>query len=78
VGTASATFRPFWDAVGAVIPGSSRRVETRPKSEMGQPRHFDRRPTTSGLPLETDIVTTGLHVSKVRTAIISTSLRGRF
>ena len=28
------------------------------KSAMGQSRHFDRRPTTSGLPLETDIVRT--------------------
>ena len=45
---------------------------------QGHSRRFDRVQLTSGLPLETDIVTTGLHVSKVRTAIISTSLRGRF
>jgi hypothetical protein len=34
-------------------------------SELGQSRHFRRRPTTSGLPLETDIVRAGRHVSKV-------------
>ena len=32
---------------------------------LGQSRHFGRRPTTSGLPLETDIVRAGRHVSKV-------------
>jgi hypothetical protein len=32
---------------------------------MGQSRHFGRRPTTSGPPLETDIVRAGRHVSKV-------------
>jgi hypothetical protein len=31
----------------------------------GQSRHFSRRPITSGLPPETDIVRTGRHVSKV-------------
>jgi hypothetical protein len=31
----------------------------------GQSRHLGRRPTISGLPLETDIVTVGRHVSKV-------------
>ena len=36
-------------------------------SALGQSRHFGRRPTTSGLPLETDIVTAGRHVSKVPT-----------
>jgi hypothetical protein len=34
-------------------------------SEVGQSRHFGRRPTTSGLLLETDIVGAGRHVSKV-------------
>jgi hypothetical protein len=34
-------------------------------SEMGHLRHFGRRPTTSGLPLETDIVRVDRHVSKV-------------
>src|SRR5882724_6912376 len=34
-------------------------------SELGQSRHFRRRPTTSGLPPETDTVTAGRHVSKV-------------
>ena len=34
-------------------------------SAKGQSRHFGRRPTTSGLPLETDIVRAGRHVSKV-------------
>jgi hypothetical protein len=34
-------------------------------SAKGQSRHFGRRPTTSGLPLETDIVRTGRHVSYV-------------
>jgi hypothetical protein len=32
---------------------------------LGQSRHFGRRPTTSGPPLETDIVRAGRHVSKV-------------
>ena len=32
---------------------------------LGQSRHFGRRPTTSGLPLETDVVTNGRHVSRV-------------
>jgi hypothetical protein len=32
---------------------------------MGQSRHFGRRPTTSGPPLETDIVRADRHVSKV-------------
>jgi hypothetical protein len=36
-----------------------------PMSESGQSRHFGRRPTTSGLPLETYIVRAGHHVSKV-------------
>jgi len=31
---------------------------------LGQSRHFGRRPTASGLPLETDIVRAGRHVSK--------------
>ena len=34
-------------------------------SAKGQSCHFGRRPTTSGLPLETDIVRAGRHVSKV-------------
>jgi hypothetical protein len=34
-------------------------------SESGQSRHFGRRPTTSGLPLETDVVRASEHVSKV-------------
>jgi hypothetical protein len=34
-------------------------------SELGQSRHFARRPTTSGIALETDIVRAGHHVSKV-------------
>jgi hypothetical protein len=37
-------------------------------SALGPSRHFGRRPTTSGLPLETDIVRTGRHVSKVPTS----------
>ena len=32
---------------------------------QGQSRHFGRRPTTSGLPLVTDIVRVGRHVSNV-------------
>jgi hypothetical protein len=32
---------------------------------QGQSRHFGRRPTSSGLPLQTDIVRAGRHVSKV-------------
>jgi hypothetical protein len=35
-----------------------------PESVVGQSRHFGRRPTTSGPPLETDIVRAGRHVSK--------------
>jgi hypothetical protein len=34
-------------------------------SVVGQSRRFGRRPTTSGLPPETDIVRGGQHVSKV-------------
>jgi len=34
-------------------------------SQLGQSRHFGRRPTTSGLLLEADIVRAGRHVSKV-------------
>jgi len=33
-------------------------------SPLGQSRHFGRRPTTSGLLLETDVVRAGRHVSK--------------
>jgi hypothetical protein len=40
-------------------------VSGQPMSAAGQSRHFGRRPTTSGLPLETDIVRVGRHVSKV-------------
>ena len=36
-------------------------------SELGDSRHFDGLPMTSGLPLEADIVTAGRHVSKVPT-----------
>jgi hypothetical protein len=32
---------------------------------LGQSRHFGRRPTTSGLPLDTDTIRVGRHVSKV-------------
>jgi len=35
------------------------------RAASGQSRHFGRRPTTSGPPLETDIVRAGRHVSKV-------------
>ncbi|MDE5453638.1 hypothetical protein GWE18_12335 [Bradyrhizobium sp. CSA112] len=42
-------------------------------SAWGQSRHFGRRPTTSGLPLETDIVKAGRHVSKVPICDISLS-----
>jgi hypothetical protein len=35
------------------------------KSPLDQSCHFGRRPTTSGPPLETDIVSAGRHVSKV-------------
>jgi hypothetical protein len=34
-------------------------------SELGQSRHFSRRPTNSGLPLEADIVRAGWYVAKV-------------
>src|SRR5882672_6201946 len=37
----------------------------RARAAWGQSRHFARRPTTSGLPLETDILRAGRHVSKV-------------
>jgi hypothetical protein len=45
-------------------------LTSRPELEnsQGQSRHFGRRPTTSGLPLETDIVRVGRNVSKVPTA----------
>src|SRR5258705_13639873 len=38
-------------------------------SGQGQSRHFGRRPTTSGLPLETNIVRAGRHVSKGATRL---------
>jgi hypothetical protein len=44
----------FCEGLGVKFPGPTR-----------QSRHFGRRPTTSGLPLETDIVRVGRHVSKV-------------
>ena len=44
----------------------------RPKSETGQSRHFGRRPTTSGLPPEADIIGAGRHVSKVPTPDLTT------
>ncbi|WP_213290404.1 hypothetical protein, partial [Bradyrhizobium sp. sGM-13] len=43
---------------GTSMPQSGRRPQH-------QSRHFGRRPTTSGLPLETDMVRVGRHVSKV-------------
>ena len=52
----------------ALIPrlGALRRKRFEPPmSQMGQSRHFGRQPTTSGLPLETDIVRVGRNVSKV-------------
>jgi hypothetical protein len=42
-----------------------RAVVQRPTSALGLSRHFGGRPITSGLPLETDIVKAGRHVSKV-------------
>ena len=44
------------ERLGVKFPGPTR-----------QTRHFDRRPTTTGLSLETDIVRAGRHVSKVPT-----------
>jgi hypothetical protein len=41
-------------------------------SELGQSRHFGRQPTTSGPPLETDIVRADRHVSKVPIGDVST------
>ena len=43
-------------------------------SQLGQSRHFGRWPTTSGLPLETDIVRVDRHVSKVPVATLQTRL----
>jgi hypothetical protein len=43
---------------------------------MGQWRHFGRRPTTSGLPLETDIVRIGRHVSMVKEADVDGQIGG--
>jgi hypothetical protein len=45
-------------------------------SVPGQSRHFGLRPTTSGLPLETDIVRAGRHVSKVPKADVATFMCG--
>ena len=48
-------------------------------SEVGQSRHFGRRPTASGLPLETDIVRAGRHVSKVPNPEVAVPfIRGSF
>jgi hypothetical protein len=41
---------------------------------QGHSRHFGRRPTSSSLPLETDIVRAVRHVSKVPEAVINRSL----
>src|SRR6266550_1041689 len=49
----------------SIIAASWAAVRPGPMSELGPSRHFGRRPTTSGLPLEADIVTAGRHVSKV-------------
>jgi hypothetical protein len=46
-------------------------------SELGQSRHFDRSPVTSGLPLRTDIGGIGRHVSKVPTTDIGVSIAGK-
>src|SRR5258705_9438528 len=51
-------------------PGFLTCAGEQPRPALGQSRHFARRPTTSGLPLETDIVRAGRHVSKVPTADI--------
>ena len=45
-------------------------------SELGQTRHFDGAPTTSGLPLSTDILTLRQHVSNVPEADWCTAARG--
>ena len=47
-------------------------------SVVGQSRHFGHRPTTSGLPLETDIVGGGRHVSKVPRTDINGETGGAF
>jgi hypothetical protein len=47
-------------------------------SVAGQSRQFGRRPTTSGLPLETDIAKDGRHVSKVPRADIADALLNHF
>ena len=52
------------------MPGSP---AMRTTSGMGQSRHFGRRPTTSGPPLETDIIRAGRHVSKVPTPEVAVS-----
>jgi hypothetical protein len=44
-------------------------VSERP--EMGKKRRFDRGPVTSGLPLSTDIIRAGQHVSNVPAAEVS-------
>ena len=44
----------------------------RRKTAMGQSRHFGRRPTTSGLPPEADIVRARRHVSKLPTPDLTT------
>jgi hypothetical protein len=46
-------------------------------SALGQSRHFGRRPTTFGLPLETDIVGAGRHVSKVPATDVLQNLDAR-
>jgi hypothetical protein len=46
-------------------------------SELGQSRHFSRRPSASGLPRSTDILRVRLLVSKVLQADVSSILRVR-
>jgi hypothetical protein len=55
--------RPARSALHILLGGGS--LSEGATSGMGQSRHFDRRPTTSGLPSGTDIPRAGRHVSNV-------------
>jgi hypothetical protein len=58
--------------LSGIIAAYRTAVRLGPMSETGQSRHFGRRPTTSGLPMETDIIRAGRHVAKVQRSDIGT------
>jgi hypothetical protein len=56
--------RPFYYVIETWSSVLASQQYSLPMSQLGQSRHFGRRPTTSGLPAGADIATAGRHVSK--------------